>query len=358
MLYSIPFQYTVLNEPATRQVTAQLIVDLPQTTLAEAQRNLLVRDLVRYAYIRNSYLQDGAYIKKPESILQVYNGSISSSAQQVRVVYRYAPNCLNWYEFIFYIYLDNGGVTDFFPFRQIEFTCRDEYNIYYEAFLDDLLVCGVPMLPPQYEEGNLVKVCYGAVYELAKINKDSNGQLVAVPVRNIVNNAIPVNNLTNSCIHGFNLTMDIMRLLGANWQNAGYDLGGGWYELVLADSQQNNSVVLHIIKRDYRFFLVIDDNSQSCFYRLEEFIEFDGLQRLVKKVYGVNYIPSQDALYALEVYINKLHSEVLLLMDLPDFISTFQAGTDVELIIDGIMRKYQLSYNEAVYYYNICQIGK
>ena len=97
------------------------------------------------------------------------------------------------------------------------------------------------MLTPQYEEGNLVKVCYGAVYELAKIKKDTNGQLVAVPVRNKVNNAILVNNLTNSCIHGFILTMDIMRLLGANWQNAGYDLGGGWYELVLADSQQNNT---------------------------------------------------------------------------------------------------------------------
>lgn len=359
MLYSIPFQYTVLNEPATRQVAAHLIVDLPQRNLAEAQRNLLVYDLARYAYIRNCYLQDAAYLQKPESILQVYNGSLPTSSKQIKVVYQYAPNYSNWSEFILYIYLDNGGVTDFLPFTQVEFTCRDEYDIYYEAFLNDLLVCGVPMLPPQYEEGNLVKVCYGAVYELARITKDSNGQQVAVSIRNRINkNTIPVNNLTYSCIHGFNLTKEIMKMLGATWQKAGYNLGGGWYELALADSQQNNSVVLHIIKRDYRFFLIIDDDTQKAFYRSEEFFGFDGLQRLVKKEYGVNYMPSQVVLFTLEAYFKKLHSEVLLLMDLSGYISTFQAGTDVNLIISGIMQKYQLSYNEANHYYNICQIGK
>ena len=164
MLYTIPFQYTVLNEPVARQVDAQLIVDLPQTTLLEAQRNLLVRDLVRFAYIRDCYLQDQAYLLKPESILQVFNGSFPAKAHQIRVVYQYAPNSNNWYETVFYIQLDNGGTTSFLPFQQIEFTCRGEYDIYQEAFLDDLLICGVPLQAPQYEEGNLVKVCYGAVY--------------------------------------------------------------------------------------------------------------------------------------------------------------------------------------------------
>ena len=359
MLYSIPFYYTQISVPKTRQVRAQLIVDLPQTTLAEAQHNLLVRDLVRFAHIRHCYLQNTAYLQKPESILQKYNGGLPASAKQIRVVYQYKQQSLNRYEFVFYINFDDGGVTNYLPFKQIEFTCRSEYDIYYEAFVDDLLVCGVPMQQIQYEEGNLVKVCYGGIYELAVIKRDSNGQLVAESILNRnKGDVIPVNDLTSSCIHGFNLTIDIMRLLGASWQKAGYDIEGVWYEIILADPNLTNSIVLHIIKRNYRFFLVIDDNTQKAYYRLEEFSGFDGLQRLVKKEYGVKYMPSQYALMALEAQIKELHSEVLLLMELPDYISTFQAGTDVELIIEGIMKKYQLQYNEAEYYYYICQIGK
>ena len=358
MLYFIPFQYTVLNEPVARRVDAKLIVDIPQTTLLDAQKNLLVRDLVRFAYIRNCYLQNQAYLQKPESILQVHNGNMPANTHQIRVVYQYAPNSNNWYETVFYIHLDNGGTTSFLPFQQIEFTCRGEYDIYQEAFLDDLLICGVPLQAPQYEEGNIVKVCYGTTYELAEVVKDSNGQLIAVPVRGGGQSSIPINQHTNSCIHGFNLTIDVMRILGASWQKAGYDLDGGWYELILADSKQSNCIVLHIIRRDYRFLLVIDDDSSKEFYRLEEFFGFDGLQRLIKKEYGLKYMPSDIVKIQLESYINRLHSEVFLLMELPDFIATYEAGTDVELIIGGIMKEYHLLYNEAEYFYRICQIWK
>ena len=356
MLYYIPFQYTDINGAKNRTVDAHLIMDLPQTTLAEAQRNLLVRDLVRFAYVRNCYLQNAAYLAKPESILQVYNGAMPANLSQIKVVYQREPNGGWWHEFIFYIHLDNGGTTKLLPFPQISFTCRNEYEAYCEAFLSDLLVCGIPIQAPQYEEGNLVKVCYGAVYELAIVEKDANGQLVAVPIGN-KQNSIPINLQTNSCIHGFNLTAEMMQILGASWQNAGYNLGSGWFELVLANTQGNNSLALHIIKRDYHFYLVIDQDAVP-YYRLQEFRGFDDFQRLVKRMFGYTYKPSAKAQFEIEALIKKRHSEVLLLMDLPDFIASFTPGDDVELIIAGIMQKYQLNYGEAEYYYNVSQGGR
>ena len=127
--------------------------------------------------------------------------------------------------------------------------------------------------------------------------------------------------------------------------------------MVLANAQGNDSVVLHIIKRNYRFYLVIDENTEP-FYRLEEFRGFDDLQRLVKKNYGYTYMPSIKAQFDIEALIKKRHSEVLLLMDLPDFIASFNPGDDVELIIAGIIKKYNINYAEAEHYYNVCQIGK
>lgn len=356
MFYYIPFQYTALNEPTTRQINANLIIDLPQTTLADAQRNLFVRDLVRFAYIRHCYLQNNAYLQKPESVLQVYNGEMPSNLPQIRVVYQYVPNSDNWFEFVFYIHLDNGGTTTFLPFKQIEFTCRSEYDVYYEAFKSDLLTCGIPMQLPQYEEGNLVKVCYGAVYELAVVEKDASGQLVAVPVRNS-QSSISINAQTNSCIHGFNLTNVIMNIIGASWQTANYGLGG-WYELILANAQQSASIALHIIRREHRSYLVVDDDITKEYYRLEEFYSFDDLQRLVHKEYGLKYKPTTKTLLKLDDYIKEIHSEALLLMDLPDYIETFAAGTDVELIIAAIAHKYQINYNMAQYYYCVCQMER
>ena len=360
MLYYIPFHYTALNEPTAWTVDARLIVDLPQTTLAEAQRNLLVHDLVRFAYVRYCYLQDAAYLAKPESLLQIYNGTRPANLPQMKVVYQREPNGSSWHEFFFYIHLDNGGDTTFLPFQQIIFTCRNEYDIYYEAFLSDLLVCGIPMQAPQYEEGNLVKVCYGALYELAIIEKDANGQLVAVLIRN-KQNSIPINQQTNSCIHGFNLTTEIMQILGASWQTAGYNLGGGWFELILADAQQSKSIVMHIIQREiqraYHFYLVIDQDTEP-YYQLEEFRGFDDMQRLIKKIYGYTYKPSVKVQFEIEDLLRKLHSGVLLLMDLQDFIASFNPVDDVELIIKGIMQKYQINYDEAEYYYNVSQIGR
>lgn len=356
MLYYIPFQYTAITEPIARTVDARLVIDLPQITLAEAQRNLLVRDLVRFAYVRDCYSQNATYLAKPESILQVYNGTMPANLPQIRVVYQCVPNSDGWHEFIFYIHLDNGGTTTFLPFQQIIFTCRNEYDAYYEAFKSDLLVCGIPMQAPQYEEGNLVEVCYGAVYELATVEKDANGQLVVVPIGN-KQSSIPINIQTNSSIHSFNLTAEMMQILGALWQSAGYNLEGNWFELVLANAQGGNSIVLHIIKRDYHFFMVVNDND-APFYRLVEFKGFDDLQRQVKNIYGYTYKPSIRSQFAIEALIRKRHSEVLLLMDLPDYIASFNPGDDVELIIADIMQKYNINYAEAEYYYNVCQIGK
>lgn len=356
MLYYILFQYIDTSGAKTRTIDARLVVDLPQTSLAEAQRNLFVRDLVRHAHVRTCYLRDKAYLRRPESLLRELKGTMPSNMHQIKVVYQYKPNSSEWHEFTFYIYLDNSGVTSYLPFKHLDFSCCNEYHAYYEAFKSDLLVCGIPMQTPQYEEGNLVKVCYGAVYELATVEKNASGQLVAVPIGN-KQSTIPINLQTNSCIHGFNPTAEMMQILGALWQNAGYNLGGGWYELVLANAQGCNSVVLHIIKRDCSFFLVIDENAEP-FYRLEEFRGFDDLQRLVKKIFGYKYKPSLKAQFDIEVLIRKRHSEVLLLMDLPDFIASFNSGDDVELIIAGIVQKYNISYAEAEHYYNICQIGK
>ena len=343
MLYYIPFEYLVLKEPKTRKTKASLMLDLPQYTLAEAQKNLLVRDLVRHPYIQHCYTKDASYLQRPESLLKVYNGTPPINMHNIRVVYQRQQNSNNWQEMVLYISLDNAGET-FLPFRQLEFVCGDVFFDYQAAFIADLLTSGSPMTLPQYEVGNLVKVSMGAVYELATVQKN-NGQLVASLINN-PSNTVPINQFTNSCIHGFNLTPELMRHLGASFTQANYNLGN-WYELILNSS---NSAVLHIIKRDYKYFLIIDRNTPP-YYEEVDFLGFDGLQRLVKKEYGVNYVPTQTKLNVIQQYVNECNANTLLLMELPEFIRSLGQGTDVEIIIDKIMQQFQIDKEAASLYY-------
>lgn len=346
MLYYIPFEYIVLNEPKTRQTNAMLVLDLPQITLAEAQKNLLVRDLVRHPSIRHCYSQDAAYLQKPESLLKVYFGTPPVNMHNIRVLYQRQQNANNWQEIVLYISLDNAGET-FLPFRQLEFVCSDVFFDYQAAFIADLLTSGTPMVAPQYEDGNLVKVCIGAVYELATV-QENNGQLFASSINN-PSNTIPINQFTNSCIYGFNLTPDLMKRLGASFVLANYNLGC-WYELIMSNAQDGQSIVLHIIKRDYKYYLVIDRNAPP-YYEEVEFWGFDGLQRLVKKEYGVNYVPTPTTLQDIQQYVNECNANTLLLMELPEFIRSFSQGTDAEIIVEQIMLKYQLDKETASHYY-------
>lgn len=353
MLYYIPFNYPVLNELTCRGVEARLILDLPQTTLAEARKNLFVRDLVRHPYIRDSHTDEELYQQSPESILKMLKASYSDKLHEIKIVYQKNPNGIHGQEFFFYIQMDNYGDMSM-PFKQLEFTCRNEFEVYYEAFVDDLLICGIPIRNIQFEEGNIVKLCFGAVYELAIVEKDNNGDLIAHPIDN-QGDMVAINSFTYSCIHGFDLTFEIMEIIGAEWKKADYNIAGFWFELILTDKQSCKSQVIHVIKESYKYYLVIDDDRRPTGFRKEEFWGFDGFQRVLKKEYHIKFVPSTTSLKRMQNHIKSRHVEVRLLMELPDFIAGFKKGTDVEIIIAEIIKQYGLNNNDATRYFHYCR---
>lgn len=54
---------------------------------------------------------------------------------------RYPPHIANiMHSFVFYVFIENHGVSDDCLPKVFEFTCRADYDYYFEAFMNDMLV--------------------------------------------------------------------------------------------------------------------------------------------------------------------------------------------------------------------------
>lgn len=341
MLYYIPFEYTVLNEPTSRKANARLIVDLPQQTLRSAQRNLLVRDLVRHPQIRACYHDNADYKSKPESIVREFAEALPEPLHKIRVVYQRDPDMQwnSWQEFVLYIFMDNYGNGDYLPFRELTFTCRGEFPAYREAFTNDLLVRGAVWRHPHYEKNNLLKVYNGNDYDLAIVDEDTNGQPIVRMIAN-AHGEIPIKPEFYPYIQSIDLTHYLMPLLEARWMYGNlYGVNTYWQELVLTN-QQGLHVLVRIVSIQNHHYMVVDDSSKAEGYRLEYIYGIDGLQRAIKHTYGDDYVPSK--IYEIEQYIKNLHRTLYFITTLPDFIESFGEGADYDVVLDGIVKKYKI----------------
>ena len=237
MLYTIKLKYLDQTGGKAELREGDLILDLPQMDVMQARRNLFVKDLVRKAEIEHYYRNDPNYQKLPESILNPYHSyEIPASANPVKILYKRYPEVAGdiQHELVFHIYLDIFGES-YIPFQQLEFVCRREFDIYYDAFMLDQLVLGQALrqIKP-YHDGDYVKVFSGTDCQIAQVQLDSQGK----PIANIIGTgkgSILIDMTTYPFIKPIVFTTELLSILQAELKHGLlHGSKGNWYELYLA----------------------------------------------------------------------------------------------------------------------------
>ena len=143
MWYKIPFTYKGFSAGHVSDQGADLFLNLPQVELNEAKKNLFVRDVVRHPLIKSCYRGDESFTEIPEDVLQYCDQDLNvNTLIKVPVRYQRDPVLVAnmGYSFVFHVYIDNHGTANVGLPRVLEFTCRSNYDYYYDAFMNDLLV--------------------------------------------------------------------------------------------------------------------------------------------------------------------------------------------------------------------------
>lgn len=343
MLYTIKVKYVDFSNGKSEQTEGDLILSLPQTTLAEARRNLFVKDLVRLPLISNYYKEDPGYQKSPESLLQQYASTdIPANRQKVRVVYKRAPELKDdvRYEFVFYIYFDAKG-RPFNPLGQIEFTCRREYDVYYVAFMEDQLILGKSILPmTHYHEKEYVKVFTGADCQLAQVHYDDQGKEKA---KILVGGSgdIEINPTTYPFIKPIIFTQEVLNILSAIPSEV-YLNGSNrpCYEFTLANENHSNPIVIKIIWDNKQYYVLYDTQNGKQEYQPIPFSSLNGLQDIIRDKYHVTFVVNN--IKGLSQYISKINKEYRFLTEVTDLISSLGANVDYNTVLDIASRNFSL----------------
>lgn len=243
--------------------------------------------------------------------------------------------------------MDNYNWGDDLPFQELTFTCRGEFPAYREAFVNDLLVRGSVWRHPLYERGNLLKVYNGYDYDLAIVEEDANGQQVARMIPN-AHGEIPIKPEFYPYIRSIDLTHYLLPLLESRWMYGNfYGMNACWQEIVLTDQCRHPFVVRLVNVRDQQY-MVVDDSSKADGYRLENVYGIDGLQRAIKHVFGVDYVPSR--INDIGQYVKNLHHTLYFITTLPDFIESFDVNTDYDTILNAVVQHYKIDVLTAKHY--------
>ena len=126
-----------------------------------------------------------------------------------------------------------------------------------------------------------------------------------------------------------------------------YGLNTSWQEMVLKDRSGLCKVVRLVCIQNCHY-LVIDDSSKAEGYRLEYIYGIDGLQRAIKHIYDIDYLPSN--IYEIEQYVKNLHHTLYFITTLPDFIEKFGENANYDVLLDNIVKNYKIDPSLANLY--------
>lgn len=353
MWYKIPFTYNDFASGHTIVQNADLLLDLPQVDLSEAKNNLFVRDIVRHPVIKSCYAGDASYKKAPEDILQSCGQVLNLSALiQVPVRYQRDPLLVAnmGHSFVFNVYIDNFGSSGTYIPKAFEFTCRADYDYYYEAFMNDMLVDTGVWGPVEFEDGAIVKVFWGNGFELARVHRTEEGKLLA----NVLppsSGEIEVNHLTLSCIRSIELSSGILSYLSARYVS-GYigNIYTYWYEMTLEDSK---STIIKFSRTWYGQYCLLVEKDRPCDmvdYKIVPFIGLDGLQRAIKEQYGISYCPSELALEKVSCVVRTSYPNQQFLTGLFRIIEPYGSDADYDKVLADVCMRYKVSENDAAFY--------
>lgn len=353
MWYKIPFTYKDFSTGYAIAQDADLMLDLPQVKLSEAKNNLFVRDVVRHPAIKSCYVGDASYNKAPEDILQSC-GQEQNVNDLIKVPVRYQRDPFLvaniGHSFLFNVYIDNFGASGAFLPKTFDFTCRADYDYYYEAFMNDMLVDTGVWGPVGFEDGAIVKVFVGNGFEIAKVHQDKEGKPFArmLPPSS---GEIGINHLTLSCIRSIDLSNDILMCLSSRYVS-GYigNVYTYWYEITLADSQ--STIIKFSRTRLGQYCLIVEDDcrSEGPSYKIVPFVGLDGLQRAIKEQYGISYCPSDSALEKISLTVRAAYPNQQFLAGLLRIIESHGTGADYDKVLAEVCSKYKVSASDAAFY--------
>lgn len=353
MWYKIPFTYKDFTSGHAVVQYADLMLDLPQVELSEAKNNLFVRDVVRHPFIKSCYEGEESYKKGPEDILQSCDQEQNvNTLFKVPVRYQRDPLLVANYghSFVFNVYIENFGPSVAYLPKDFKFTCRADYDYYYEAFMNDMLVDTGVWGAVEFEDGAIVKVFIGNGFELARVHRDVDGKLLAnmLPPSS---GTIGINRLTLSCIRSIELSWDILTCLSTRYLS-GYigDTYTYWYEITLADSK--STIIKFSRTRFGQNCLIVEDDrkSEGFGYNVIPFIGLDGLQRAIKEQYGISFCPSDSALEKISLVVRASYPNQQFITGLFRIIESFGAGADYDKVLAEVCSKYKVSASDAAFY--------
>lgn len=341
MFYKISFQYLNPLYSDKPRLDAELIVCLPQYRLEDARRNLFVKDLVRHPYIRDAFRDNEEYKKSPESILNSYDCDVPVGVRDVRIVYRRTPDDYDStrFEFVFNIMMDNLG-EKYMPFRELEFVCRREYEVYYNAFLLDQLV----LLPAiwglkKYREGDYVRVYNSFNCELAQVHIDGNN--VIATMIGTGSGTITVDINTYPFVKPILLNHSVLQLLRAE-SAMGEICGvrGAWYLLNLANQESSKILQVKLFWDGSHYYVICEDSQDIQKMKTRPVTTIDGLQHIIQEEYGYQYVI--DDVLSLETYIKSLSKHYHILMVLTDLVSSLGVEADYSDVVKIASERYHI----------------
>ena len=333
MLYTIKLKYVDFSNGKSEQAEGNIILSLPQTSLKEARRNLFVKDLVRIPEISHYYKNEPNYQKSPESLLQqCANTAIPEHSQKVRVVYSRTPEYKDdvRYDFVFYIDFDAKGIQSS-PLRQIQFTCRGEYDVYYEAFIDDQLVLGASILPMKhYQEKDYVRIFTADDCQLAQVHNEQGVEKAEILYGG--SGTIDINDTTYPFVKPIYFTPGILNILSAI-QSEVYLNGSNrpCYEFTLANRDYSSSLVFKIVWDNTQYYVLYDTQNGKQQYQLLPFITLNKLQNIIQDKYHVTFIVNN--IPRLVQYVCDLNRDYRLLMSVTDYVSSLGTNADYNEVL-------------------------
>ena len=143
MLYSFDIQY--FEELHHCNLVVPIIMDLPQTQLTDVKLNPFVIDIVNHPFIKAGIEAIPNHKTDLTENIVVYLGIVQNTATDITCRYQEEPGLGNVKSFSFKIFADipNGY---FFPYSQLDFTCRGDFDSYDRLYTRGQLV-KAPQIP-------------------------------------------------------------------------------------------------------------------------------------------------------------------------------------------------------------------
>ena len=362
MLYSIHVKY--FHPVEQKDVEVDLILELPQMSLADARNNVFVRDLVRHPFVK-AHSFPLSLVKLPEDALIPYNGSLPADVEVIPVIYQEDNNSDQvWHrQFDFKIYVTKprittiGSMVSGFKFA---FTCPLQYNAYYDIFASGNMV----VLPGQIKtlrDGDLVRVTTVAIKQAAIVsNNPAGGMDIAIyPNRLQTMHIIGQNSIAIPNIEQIPLSFGLLQSIGwtANVADVFSKIELPHYEIVLPFNGGTETIRVAYV--DHKFFFVEPDSKTPQGYNLHPIAYLCTLQSFILSTYSIKYEAKgyEDKLYD---FVYKLNQDCQIVHNLPNqlkaFTNTFIASNKdnpkYQDFLNELVQKHKISILEAKAYIN------